>query len=55
VTHFLTMGGYGTFVWSAYAVSSAALIVAVVLTMREYLRVGHQWRQMIAESEDSAP
>jgi heme exporter protein CcmD len=51
--HVLVMGGYGRFVWSAYAVSAIALIAAVGLTIREYLRTIEQLNR--AQSENKAP
>ena len=44
--HFLAMGGYGRFVWSAYGVSAAALTGAVVITLRAYSRAASQLNRM---------
>ena len=50
---FLAMGGYGSFVWSAYAASAVLLSAAVTLTLRSYFRTLTQLRRM--ESEDQVP
>jgi len=52
--HILAMGGYGRFVWSAYGVSAIALIVAVVLTLREYFRAVRQLRRMQSETKNAS-
>jgi len=54
VTHFLAMGGYGRFVWSAYGVTAFALIAAVVLTLRAYFRAASQLRRMQIENRQSS-
>jgi len=38
IEDFLAMGGYAAFVWPAYGLSAAALIVALVLTLSAYKR-----------------
>lgn len=52
--HFLAMGGYGQFVWSAYGVTAIALIAAVVLTLRAYFRAVGQLREMQTENNPPA-
>ena len=52
--HFLLMGGYGSFVWSAYGVSAAALIAAVLFTLRQYVLASRQLRRMQTGSEESS-
>ena len=47
--HFLEMGGYGGFVWSAYGASVALLAAAVALTLRSYFRTLAQLRHMETE------
>lgn len=47
--HFLAMGGYGQFVWSAYGVSAAALAATVVITLRAYSRAAAQLHRMQKE------
>lgn len=32
-THFLAMGGYGAYVWSAYAIGAVVLVGQVVVTL----------------------
>jgi len=54
VTHFLAMGGYGRFVWSAYGVTAIALIAIVVLTLRAYFRALGQLRKMQTEDRQSS-
>lgn len=44
--HFLAMGGYGRFVWSAYGVSAIALAGAVAMTLRGYFRAVSQLNRM---------
>jgi heme exporter protein CcmD len=50
---FLAMGGYGSFVWSAYGASAVLLSAAVILTLRSYYRTVAQLRQMDAENQKS--
>jgi len=38
MSDFLGMGGYGAFVWPAYAISIAALAAMIALTLRAYAR-----------------
>lgn len=38
MTRFFAMGGYAAFVWPAYTITLVALAVAVVITLRAYLR-----------------
>jgi heme exporter protein CcmD len=38
MTHFFSMGGYAAFVWPAYAISFVGIALAVVLTLRAYVR-----------------
>ena len=52
--HFLLMGGYGRFIWSAYGVSATALLAAVVLTLREYFRTVRQLQRMQTEIKKSS-
>ena len=54
VMHFLLMGGYGRFIWSAYGVSATALLAAVVLTLREYFRTVRQLQRMQTEIKKSS-
>lgn len=49
--HFLAMGGYGQFVWSAYGATAIALIAAVVLTLRAYFRALGQLRGIQTEND----
>ena len=51
---FLAMGGYGSFVWSAYAASVVLLSVAVTLTLRSYFRTLAQLRRMETENQKSS-
>ena len=48
---FFAMGGYGGFVWSAYAISAVLLIGALVLTLRTYFRTRAQLRRMQTEND----
>lgn len=52
--HFLAMGGYGRFVWSAYGVTAIALTITVVLTLRAYFRAVGQLRRMQIEDRQSS-
>jgi heme exporter protein CcmD len=52
--HFLAMGGYGRFVWSAYGVSAIGLIAAVALTLRGYFRALRQLHRMEMEKKQSS-
>jgi heme exporter protein D len=54
MTRFLAMGGYGGFVWSAYAVSAVLMIGALTLTLRDYFRTRAQLRRMQMESDASS-
>lgn len=36
MTHFLVMGGYAAFVWPAYGVSLAGILLAIFLSLRAY-------------------
>jgi len=38
MSEFLSQGGYGAYVWPAYAISLAALGAAVALTLAAYRR-----------------
>jgi heme exporter protein CcmD len=51
--HFLGMGGYGGFVWSAYAISGVALATAVLFSVRGYCRASAQLRRLREKAEDS--
>jgi len=53
--HFLAMGGYAAFVWSAYAVSAIGLAAAVVLTLRAYFRARAQLSRVRSESATPLP
>ena len=44
--HFVGMGRYAVYVWTAYAISAGALSGAVVLTVREYFRIEKQLGRM---------
>jgi heme exporter protein CcmD len=50
---FFAMGGYGSFVWSAYGASVVLLSAAVILTLRSYFRTVAQLRQMDVENRIS--
>lgn len=43
IAAFLAMGGYGAFVWGAYA---AATVVLVAILVASLLRVGREERQL---------
>jgi len=49
--NFLAMGGYGQFVWAAYAASALGLAAATVLTLSAYFRVVRQLSQLPREGE----
>lgn len=49
--HFLAMGGYGRFVWSAYGVSVTAIVVVIVLTLRRYHRAIGQLLRLQSENK----
>jgi heme exporter protein CcmD len=51
MTRFFAMGGYGGFVWSAYAISAVLLIGALALTLRDYFLTRAQFRRMQLESD----
>lgn len=53
MTHILAMGGYGQFVWPAYAISAVALIAAVVFTLRAYVSARRQLRRIQSDTQQS--
>ena len=53
LTEFLTMGGYGTFVWSAYAIVAVTLVLNAVVPILHYRKLHRslRWRLKV-EAED---
>ncbi len=51
-TDFFAMGGYGLYVWGAYAVTAAFMFVEPVLVA---LRHGRARRALVADHEGAAP
>ena len=43
---FFAMGGYGAFIWPAYAASFLVLAVAIVLCVREHARARAEIRRL---------
>jgi heme exporter protein D len=45
-TEFMTMGGYGLYVWSAYGFAAAVLIINVIVPLRRRTTVVRLLRQL---------
>ena len=45
-TEFITMGGYGLYVWSAYGFAAAVLVINVIVPLRRRTAVVRLLRQL---------
>lgn len=45
-TEFVTMGGYGLYVWSAYGFAAAVLVINVIVPLRRRMTVVRVLRQL---------
>lgn len=52
---FLQMGGYAIYVWSAYAVSAAALVITVVVPLRRRVRMIRELGATAAQRDNLQP
>lgn len=51
MNEFLSMGGYGGFIWAAYGLSFAGLVGLVFVSLRQYRQV----RERLARFEELPP
>lgn len=51
---FLAMGGYGAFVWSAYAITALVMVGLAVLSVRQARRRTSELARLRAEKDDPA-
>lgn len=49
---FFAMGGYGLYVWGAYAVTAACLLAEPVLVVRRH---AHARRALVTVADEAAP
>jgi heme exporter protein D len=52
MAEFFHMGGYAAFVWSAYGISAAVLILSVVLPLVEKNKIQERIKRMLHEEQD---
>ncbi len=45
-TEFVTMGGYGLYVWSSYGFAAAVLVINVIVPLRRRMTVVRVLRQL---------
>ncbi|HCK76653.1 MAG TPA: heme exporter protein CcmD [Gammaproteobacteria bacterium] len=55
MTEFLHMGGYAFYVWSAYAVTAAALVVVVIVPLRRRARMIRELGAIAAQQDNLRP
>lgn len=48
--HWIYMGGYADYVWSAYAVVASVLVVNVVVARSRYLKIQDQLEHQLKEN-----
>lgn len=54
MSEFLAMGGYGSFLWPAYAITLAVLVINVVAARRALREAQQAARRRIAAESDTA-
>ena len=52
MTEFLHMGGYGGYVWSAYGITAAVLIISLLLPLVETRYVRNLIKKAMYEEQD---
>ena len=42
LAEFMHMGGYGSYVWSAYGITFVAMVLAIVIPLRQHKSLRHR-------------
>ena len=54
LTEFLHMGGYAFYVWTSYAITTVALLLCIMIPLRQGKLQRQQLRRMLSDDGDGA-
>lgn len=52
---FLHMGGYGQYVWSAYGITAIAMLISVVVPLRQHKILRRQLKRQLKRQDKGKP
>ena len=53
LSEFLHMGGYGVYVWSAYGIAFVAMLLAIIIPLRQHISLRQRLTRQLKRKKQS--